>query len=140
MNRPMYTYSTYPKWRSMINRCTNPNETSWHRYGGRGITVCKQWMKFENFYADMGDPPPGTTLERKKNHLGYSKGNCVWAIAKAQANNRRTNRNFTYRGETRNVRQWSEHLGLSYPMLYKRLVIEAWSVQRALLTPKRGSK
>ena len=140
MNRPMREHSTYAKWRSMINRCTNPNEHNWHRYGGRGITVDPRWLDFANFYADMGDPPPSMTLERKKNHLGYSKENCVWATAKEQANNRDTNRLVTFRGETRNIKQWSEALNMGYAMLYARVVTKGWPLERAFTEARRGAR
>ncbi len=58
-------------------------------YGGRGITVCKAWLKFENFLADMGRrPTPAHTLERKNANKNYTPSNCVWATREAQARNR----------------------------------------------------
>lgn len=79
---------TYTSWYHMIARCNNPNSEHWHRYGGRGITVCARWNKFENFLSDMGTRPPGLTLERKMNDQGYSPDNCLWATRKEQAQNR----------------------------------------------------
>ena len=64
----------YQCWQSMRNRCNNPKEKQFKDYGGRGITVCARWETFENFLADMGEPPPGMTIERIKNHLGYEPG------------------------------------------------------------------
>ena len=78
----------YSIWVNMKQRCLNPNNTSWRNYGGRGITICKRWLKFENFYADMGERPKGLTLDRIDNDKGYSPQNCRWTTMKVQALNR----------------------------------------------------
>jgi len=79
----------YHSWAGMIQRCTNPNNTAYKNYGSRGISVCKKWMKFENFFADMGERPQTLTLERINNDLGYFPENCCWDTRIAQARNRR---------------------------------------------------
>lgn len=76
-------------WNHMIQRCTNPNWSGYTNYGGRGICVCAQWTKFENFYADMGDRPPGMSLEREIVDGNYDPGNCRWSTAREQARNTR---------------------------------------------------
>lgn len=75
-------------WSDMHRRCSNPKRADYERYGGRGITVCKEWSSFEVFLSDMGYPPEGRTLDRIDGSLGYSKANCRWATKEQQDWNR----------------------------------------------------
>lgn len=88
-NHGMRYTSTYRSWVSMRQRCKNPNATGYQNWGGRGITVCARWDKFSAFLEDMGERPPGTTLERVDNDGDYTPDNCVWATYKQQAANQR---------------------------------------------------
>lgn len=90
----------YRSWRSMLDRCSNPNQDSWPNYGGRGIAVCDSWNprtggSFENFYKDVGPRPVGTTLGRKDNDGNYAKDNCQWETPRQQATNKRMPRPYT---------------------------------------------
>lgn len=78
----------YVVWTAMKQRCQNKNRADYPRYGGQGITVCKRWQKFDNFYADMGDPPKGMSLDRIDNTKGYKPSNCRWATNSGQTCNR----------------------------------------------------
>ena len=80
---------TYNVWVSMIQRCTNPKNSRYEDYGGRNIAVCQKWLKFENFFKDMGTKPQGLTIERRNNDLGYFKENCSWNTYLVQAKNQR---------------------------------------------------
>jgi hypothetical protein len=82
---------TYHAWSSMRQRCSKPTREDWPRYGGRGITVCERWRRFEIFLADMGTCPPGLSLDRIDNDGNYEPGNCRWATLEQQTCNRRPN-------------------------------------------------
>jgi len=75
----------------MLQRCSRPTRADWPRYGGRGITVCERWHRFENFLDDMGTCPAGLSLDRINNDGNYEPGNCHWATLEQQMSNRRPN-------------------------------------------------
>lgn len=124
---------TYLAWQNMNGRCFNPALPNYHNYGGRGITVCERWRDFANFLADMGECPPGLTLERNNNQGDYEPGNCTWASYDAQGNNRRTNRLIECNGVTKTLSQWSRATGLHKDTIRWRL--RTMAPERALSYP-----
>lgn len=104
----------------LVNRCSNPNATNYKDYGGRGITVCPEWLDYEKFLSDMGPAPEGLTIERLDNDKGYSKDNCVWATAQQQGRNRRSSVMLTYQGRTQSMVAWAEELAISYSAVKQR--------------------
>jgi hypothetical protein len=121
----------YTIWESMKRRCEDKNNRGFANYGGRGIKVCKRWHKFKNFYADVGDPPAGMTLERIDNDGNYEPGNWRWATRKEQANNRRNNRLFLYHGQMVPLTKICELEGVNVNTVRARLRY-GYSLRKAL--------
>lgn len=89
----MHDTPEWHAWKDMKARCLNPNLANFHNYGGRGITVCERWLRFENFIADVGRrPSPLHSLDRIDNDGNYEPGNVRWATAKQQSANKRASK------------------------------------------------
>lgn len=119
-------------WRQMLQRCENPNDSAYQNYGGRGIKVSDAWHDFAVFYADMGNPPRGGTLDRIDNDGPYSKENCQWSSWREQHSNKRTNRMISAFGKTQTLTQWSEELGIPVTTIRNRLDRAGLSAEHAL--------
>lgn len=129
---------TYQNWHGMIQRCTNPNDPAWKYYGGRGIRVHDSWLQFENFFADMGERPVGTSLDRWPDNNGnYEPGNVRWATRKEQMRNTRRNHMVTIASKTQCVTDWAIEIGISRTVVFSRIA-RGWSAEDALLTPYLG--
>ena len=127
---------TYRIWHMMRQRCGNPNYTNYSFYGGRGIAVCERWSDFENFFADMGEAPPGLSIDRIDNSKGYEPGNCRWASRQQQQNNMRSNVRLSFDGRTLTISEWGRETGLGKSIIIKRLG-KGWSIEDALTTAKQ---
>lgn len=128
--------SEYRIWALMLQRCKNPNNPAYDRYGGSGISVCERWHKFENFLADMGRRPEGRSLDRVDGRGNYEPGNCRWATDLEQGRNRKNVRRITFNGETLCLSEWAERLGMNRTSLRERLA--KWPIEKALTAlPRR---
>lgn len=111
----------YTAWRNMRARCGKPGTKDFKNYGGRGITICREWEKFDQFLADMGEPPKRASLDRIDNDSGYSKANCRWAPRKVQNTNRRSVVLYSHNGKSMCVSDWARETGIERVTLLKRL-------------------
>lgn len=112
----------YRIWAGMVSRCAGSTALKHKNYGARGITVCQRWLRFENFYADMGEPPfTGASIDRKHNDKGYSKSNCRWATTKEQSANTRRNKWYECRGQRLLLKDIANSAGITFSALYYRV-------------------
>lgn len=111
----------YTSWHTMIRRCEDVNCNGYENYSARGITVCEEWHDIEKFYADMGERPEGTSIDRIDNNKGYYKDNCRWATAREQSLNKSSNRHISFNGMTKTITEWSEHFGIKRAFLNDKL-------------------
>ena len=100
----------YNIWRAMRQRCNNPRNSRYSLYGGRGISVCKEWEVFENFYqwAMKSGYKEDLTIDRKNTDGNYEPSNCKWSTQKEQQNNRRNNTFVIVNGVSHTVSEWAE--------------------------------
>lgn len=127
---------TYRIWGGMIQRCTNPKNHKFHRYGGRGIKVCESWKNFAAFLKDMGECPDGKQIDRINNNEDYTKENCRWADIKTQARNRSNNRIIEINGDKKTMTEWCEKLNMS-PIMVRMRIHRGWNPIEALTRKAR---
>jgi hypothetical protein len=106
----------------MVGRCTNPKTPHFHNYGGRGISVCDEWINnFSAFFAHVGHRPSSLhSIDRKDNNGNYEPGNVRWATQAEQQRNLRKNINITVGGETKCAREWSRQFGVDHKIIISR--------------------
>lgn len=133
----------YSVWRDMINRCKNENERLYKDYGGRGITICDEWMDYAAFRDwaikagyDESAKRGSCTIDRIDVNGNYEPSNCRWANQKIQQNNKRNNRFITYNGVTKTMTEWAEEVGIGDTTLANRLD-RGWPIELALYKPVR---
>lgn len=123
-------------WAAMKQRCTDRNCSSFHRYGGRGIAVCDEWINsFDAFLLDMGPRPSARhSLDRKDNNLGYSKDNCRWATHPEQCSNRSTSVVLEFYGKRMSITEWSAISQVPASAVYSR-ISRGWPPKVAMWAP-----
>lgn len=128
----------YSTWVDMKQRCLNQNCCNYDSYGGRGITVCEEWINsFINFFNDMGVKPPNHTLDRKNVDGDYNKENCRWADVDTQNRNKRNNKYIEFNNKNQSLVSHCEELNLNYQAVISRLNKHGWSIEKALSTPTK---
>jgi hypothetical protein len=126
-----YPYE-YKSFTDMLRRCTDPKHADYPSWGGRGVTVCEEWLQdrgFEFFFLRLGPHPPGTTLHRIKNELGYSPDNTKWSTVAEQNRNRRISRLLPFMGQTMNLVDFANEIRMSQQKV-SRLLDGDWTPEQ----------
>lgn len=129
----------------MKTRCYNKNRKDYSRYGGRGITVCNEWMGKNGFklffdWAISHGYNDSLTLDRIDGNGSYSPGNCRWATPSEQCRNRSNNHLIEYNGEVKTLKEWADIAGIRKDTFRRRLVVYGWTVEDAINTPSLKGK
>lgn len=135
--------STYRVWANMLQRCSNPSNSSYKNYGKRGIRVCERWKDFSNFFTDMGECPRGLSTDRRNNNKGYYKDNCRWTTRMEQSENSRRCVYITFKKKTMSIAQWERYLNFRRCIISNRINKPGWSIKRTITQPpiyKKGGK
>jgi len=130
----------YKKWRGIKQRCFLKSRDGYENYGGRGITMCDEWLGkngFYNFYnwAIQNGYKKGLTIDRIDVNGNYEPTNCRWVTMKTQGNNRRNNKLIEYKGTTHTIAEWADIIGVNRSNIHNRLH-NGWTIEEALTIPK----
>jgi len=132
----------YAIWGSIVQRCTNNNDPNYRNYGGRGITICKEWREnFESFYdwSLLHGYKSDLSIDRINNNGDYQPDNCRWANQIIQNNNTRRNRRFLYDGKSYTIAELDRLLSGGTGFLSQRLY-KGWTLEEAISIPKGGTR
>lgn len=131
----------YYVWLSMKNRCYNEKVNGYHRYGGRGIKVCDEWIKsfdpFKTWAKDNGYND-GLEIDRIDNDGNYNHDNCRWVTKKQNLNNMSKNHILSINGVEKTISEWSDHSGIKRQTIQSRLKY-GWDNKDLLLPATLGS-
>ena len=132
----------YKTWSGIKKRCHNSKSKSFSIYGGRGISICKEWDNdFQEFYewSISHGYRDNFSIDRIDVNGNYYPENCRWVDRLTQANNCRTNHYLTFNGKTQSIAEWARELGVSDSVIRHRLSKLGWSVEKTLTTPLQKS-
>lgn len=129
----------YNIWHGMKARCGNPNNTSYEKYGGKGIKVCDEWQDYLSFreWALNNGYSESLTIDRINNNGNYEPSNCRWATIREQENNRTNNVLLTAFGKTQTMSQWAKEKNICKSTLFNRLK-KGWDIEKALNVPSKN--
>lgn len=135
-------YRLYSVWSGMRRRCLDEGDKGYKDYGGRGIRIIDEWLKFNTFYewAIRNNYELGLTIERKDVNGNYCPENCCWIPRAEQAKNRTDNHRITIDGETKLMCEWAEAYGISMQTLSNRINVYGWDEVKAVTTPVKRTK
>lgn len=128
----------YEVWKTIKQRCYNKNNISYKNYGGRGITICDEWLKdYSSFYnwSMQNGYKEGLTIDQINNNGNYEPSNCRWTTRLIQCNNTRANRFITINNETKTLAEWCRFYKISYNLVKQREAKCKWDIIKAITTP-----
>lgn len=130
-NNPLYGI-----WCAMKRRCINPNAGFYEIYGGRGITICEEWLEYIPFkeWAVNNGYRKGLTLDRIDCDGNYEPSNCRWITMQEQQRNRRNNKHYDYKGKLYTVREIANMVGLK-PRTIQGRIERGWTIEEVVETP-----
>lgn len=130
----------YRIWCGIRVRCNNKNAFAYKDYGGRGISICERWSRYESFLEDMGRCPSSKhSIDRIDTNGNYEPSNCRWALPLDQAASRRTSRIYEFNGERHCIAVWERITGAPTHGLWRRLN-SGMPFEEALTKPYRKSR
>lgn len=130
----------YRIWVDLRRRCNDASRPDYDRYGGRGIRVCDEWDRDVASFCEWAVSSgygKGLSIERIDNNGNYEPSNCRWATVLEQSNNRRSNRQITFRGETKPITEFAKEYGLKPATLFQRIKSN-WDLELALTKTPRN--
>lgn len=131
----LHKHPLYIKWKGMRRRCFTKTDSAYPRYGGKGITICDEWMEFSVFFdwCLSNGWKPGLTIDRIDNDKGYSPDNCRFATGTEQVRNRKKTVYLEYEGEKKPLTEWCEMFGLNKKTVYNRFHNYGWTDVKEIL-------